>query len=239
MTKAIILPVLVFRMRILLTVAVLYCFLVQAAVADPASSRAQPPVKDLGNGKYRIGAIELDKTNLRFTIPGTILDIADQPLEYIAVTKGGLKAYESLLELQANAYEFNLACILIRLDNKNARLPEFHFDPKPVPGDQVKITIQWMQGEASKSVGAEQIVLEGGKLVESKRWSYTGSTFDPDNRYLAEMAGTLIGFVHDPSSIIEHQDGLGLGQYGEVLANHAILPPPGTAVYLTVEKSSK
>ena len=32
------------------------------------------------------------------------------------VTQGGHKAYEALLEVNADAFQFNLACILIGLD---------------------------------------------------------------------------------------------------------------------------
>ena len=44
---------------------------------------------------------------------------------------------------------------------------------------------------------------------------------------MAEASGALIGFVHDPSSIIEHQVGAGLGNYGLMTGNTELLPELG------------
>ena len=54
------------------------------------------------------------------------------------------------------------------------------------------------------------------------------------------MTGTLIGFVHDPNTIIESAMGLGIGAYGSVNGNTALLPPAGADVDLviTVPESS-
>jgi hypothetical protein len=52
--------------------------------------------------------------------------------------------------------------------------------------------------------------------------------------YLADSSGSLIGFVHDPMTVIEHQLGLGIGAYGSILGNTDILPPIGTRMTLIV-----
>jgi len=44
----------------------------------------------------------------------------------------------------------------------------------------------------------------------------------------------LIGFVHDPISVIEHREGLGIGAYGSVAANREMVPEPGSRVWLRV-----
>ena len=94
---------------------------VEQAGEKPAA--AQPKVDDLGDQRYRIRLIEVDKARQRFTVPGAVLR-HEPPLEFVAATKGGSKAYESLLELGANAFEFNLACILIGLDAEKGDAPE-------------------------------------------------------------------------------------------------------------------
>ena len=48
------------------------------------------------------------------------------------------------------------------------------------------------------------------------------------------MTGTLVGFVHDPNSVIESAVGIGIGAYGSVQGNTA-LPPVGSAIELIVE----
>jgi hypothetical protein len=66
-------------------------------------------------------------------------------------------------------------------------------------------------------------------------WAYIGSYVQPyDQRYVADETGTLIGFVNDPASIIEHRTGLGIGAYGSVQGNPAVLPPVGSPVELIV-----
>jgi hypothetical protein len=67
---------------------------------------------------------------------------------------------------------------------------------------------------------------------------YTGSlSMPPDGQFAADITGTLIGFVHDANSIIESVLGLGIGAYGSVSGNAAVLPPVGTPVELVVQLS--
>ena len=84
------------------------------------------------------------------------------------------------------------------------------------------------------SLPAHRLLAVQGRPVTQGGWVYTGSAFTPDRRYLAQMDGTLVGMVHDPASIIEHRQGLALGAYGDLGANTAVAPPPGTRVELVV-----
>ena len=52
--------------------------------------------------------------------------------------------------------------------------------------------------------------------------------------FAADVTGTMIGFVHDPNSIIESAMGLGIGAYGSVNGNTALLPPVGADVDLVI-----
>jgi len=202
-------------------------------VRDPALPR--PPateVRHLGNGRYQVGAIEVDKRGARFTV-GASIARREPPLEFLAVTRAGYKAYESLLRLDASAYEFNLACILIGLDPAHGKPPRYHFDPEPAEGDRVDLRIEWqVDGQKRRVDVADLIQLEGETLAPGE-WVYTGSRFTTDGRFLAELDGTVIGFVHDPASIIEHRSG-SLGSFGKLDANHELLPPDGTKLTLIV-----
>jgi len=53
---------------------------------------------------------------------------------------------------------------------------------------------------------------------------------------MAQADGTVIGFVHDPSSIIEHRIGVGLNDYGAVSGDKSIAPPVGTEVLLEISR---
>jgi hypothetical protein len=194
----------------------------------------QPEVKDLGNQRYQVGQIEIDKAEKSFTVPGSVIRQMP-PVEFVAVTKGGHKAYESLLELNANAFEFNLACILIGLDAKKAKAPQFHFDKAPAEGDAVELSVAWTQAGKTTTVPAGEILAGPGDKAKDE-WVYTGSRFTPDGRYLAQQDGTLIGFVHDPSSIIEHRTGIGLNAFGSIQGKKEALPAVGTPIKLVVRR---
>ncbi|MGD2064777.1 MAG: YdjY domain-containing protein, partial [Nitrospirota bacterium] len=127
--------------------------------APTASTKAspQPQVVDLGDGRCRIGSIDVDKTKRTFTVPGR-LNLREGPLEYVAAVRGGYKLYETLVELDCDAYEFNVACLLIGLDRANSTLPKMHFDPEPVKGDPVQITVEWQQDGGTKRMNAEQLI---------------------------------------------------------------------------------
>jgi hypothetical protein len=198
-----------------------------ALQAPPGAKVTQPHITQLDGGRVAIGAIIVDRQARSFTVPGTVIRV-DPPLEYAAVRKGGHKAYESLLELDVDAFEFNLACILVGLDAARATLPRWHFDPEPVRGDEVELSVSWTADGVR--VKRPLTALLTGAEPQPGGWIYTGSQFDRLGDYLPQLNGTLVGFAHDPDSIIEHRLGLGLGNYGAVGAPGA--PPVGTPVTL-------
>jgi hypothetical protein len=209
--------------------------LLALAALGAAAQPARPLVEKVAEGQYRIGRIEVDQTAGRFTVPGKVLR-REPPLEFLAVARQGPKGYESLLELDAGARELNVACIVIGLDAEAATLPRHHFDPRLVEGDPVAVRVVWEVDGETREVGAAELLEVGEGAPVADEWVYTGSRFTPDGRYLAEMDGTVIGFVHDGASIIEHRTGLGLGDYGAVRVREGLLPPPGTPVRVTVER---
>jgi hypothetical protein len=198
----------------------------------PASPH-QPEVTELGEGRYRIGRIEVDKTGGTFRVPGKVLRDSP-PLEFLAVTRNGAKGYEALLELDASAHEFNLACILIGLDPLHSTPSKKHFDPAPALGDPVEIAVAWNDGD--KEIAAEKLVRMGDKTLAQGEWVYTASRFTPDGRYLPAIDGTAIGFVHDPASIIEHRSGF-LHAFDTVAPNRDLVPPVGTSVSVVVRRA--
>lgn len=204
-------------------------------------SKAPPPppaIEDLGNQRYRIGTIEIDKAQQRFTVPGVLLR-HQPPLEFLAVAHRGFKAYESLLELSTSAYEFNVACLLIGLDPAKGKAPRYHFDPELAQGDAVELWVSWETDGQVTQVEAADLIQLGDQTLSRGEWIYTGSMFLPDGRFRAQIDGTVIGFVHAPSSLIEHRSGFGLGQFGSVRPNEALLPPVGMQVKLVVERRTQ
>jgi hypothetical protein len=209
-----------------------------AVIGQALAAEGKTAVEDLGNGRYRVGAITIDKTAGQLSVPGTVikLDQPDSPIEFMAVSKGGMKRYEAIFELDTSAVNFNLACILLGLDASHATQPKHHFDPEPLKGDAVKIFVSWKDGEKAIRVPVSDVLRLADNSKVPNDWVYTGSFFSPDGGYIAEMSGTLVGFVHDPDSIIQHRSGLGLGHYGAVTYNADVLPQPGTPVRLQISR---
>jgi hypothetical protein len=201
---------------------------------DPRATVPPPKIEELGGQRYRVGQIVVDKQAHQFTVPGTILR-REPPLEFLAVRKGGYKSYESLIELDAGAHEFNVACILIGLDAAKAKPARGHFDPEPVEGDPVAIEVGWPVNGTMTWRDAAELVRLGDKHLPPHDWVYTGSVVLPGGVYLAHVDGTVIGFVHDPASIIEHRSGL-VGHYREVSVDANVVPPAGTAITMRVAR---
>ncbi len=176
-------------------------------------------ISKLDNGIYKIGQIIVDKQARKFEITGKVLRL-EQPLEFLAVAKEGERGYESFLELDADVYQFNLACIFIGLDKNKGKSPEFHFDSTPVEGDAVEIWISWETNGKSYRVEASDFFKNQERSLSSGEWVYTGSSFVSEEfggGYMPALnGGTLVGFVHDPASIIEHRVGFGADSFSQV-----------------------
>jgi hypothetical protein len=196
--------------------------------------KAPEPVERLGPGLFRVGSVRVDTAKKEVSVRGTVTEATT--LEFIATTKGGFKAYESALELDTNAISFNLALILIGLDREHAVHPRFHFDPVPPKGDPVEIWVEWDESGTTRKVRAEQLVYntQSQHTIPEGPWVYTGSVFVEQVRaYLADIDGTLIGFVHTPSPILENPTAV-MGPYGANQLNPALNLKPGTAITVTV-----
>ena len=206
------------------------------APADPQATKGQPPVEKLGPNLLRVGTIRVDTAAREITVAGTVNPDV-RTLEFIANARGGVKAYETAVTLDTDAITFNAALLLIGIDKSRSRnAPTRHFDPAVPAGDAVEITLDCPKRECQR-VPAERLMLDQEtKTTASKgTWVYTGSSFLSDGRYLAEVDGALIGFVHDPASIIEYAAGAGLNRYGTIVFNSNLGLSAGTGITLTVK----
>jgi hypothetical protein len=207
-----------------------------AAPAAP-STPAPPPigeVRSLGGDRFQVGRIVVDKRARRFTVPGRIQAL-DKPLEYLATTPTGRRAYEALLALDGSGSEMNLACILIGLE-RDPKVPSSR--QLTQPGPPVLLSVAWTDASGQRRVvtAAEALLgAEAGKgaVVE---WAYTGSFTSIDGSQLAaDHTGSLISFVKkDATGVIEAVSGASLGAYGTVRGSTG-LPPEGSAIELIVE----
>lgn len=197
------------------------------------------PVKKLGENLVSVGNIIIDTAKKEVTVPGRML--RDQTLEFLATARMGYKSYESAMELDTNATSFNLALIMIGLQKNNAVVPQQHFDPAQAAGDPVEIWVEWGSGDKAHKVQAGDLLydLRTKSIPSLGAWVYTGSTLLSTGQYLAELDGVLIGFVHDPASIIENSTGSGLNAYGSIRLNPNLKIAPDTPLKMTIKALQK
>ena len=196
----------------------------------PAPSPAERISKDV----VRIGTILVDTAKKEFTVGGVVNDV--QVLEFVANTKGGWKAYESALELDTNAVNFNVACLLIGLDATDAVGSRFQFDPQAPQGHPVELFVEWDDAGKTRRVRAEQIIYNNvsKQTLSDGPWVYTGSTFQQKVLYMAETEGALVGFMHTVAPIIESPRPIA-GAWGDTSINPELNLKPGTQVKFIVK----
>lgn len=226
---------------VLASAAVIGSSLVRAQTPAQMSPQTPPAprvgeLKPLGQDRFQVGRIVVDKRAGSFTVPGRV-HVLGKPLEYLATSPGGMKEYETLLELDATGSEFNLACILLGLERDPKQVQFQQFGQAPLVGRRVAIYVAWSEGGKRRQISAADALLnpDAGVKPESIEWVYTGAPASkPDGPFAADVTGTLIGFVHDSNSVMESVVGIGIGAYGSVRGN-AMLPLIGSAIELTVE----
>ena len=208
------------------------------AIALPILFVQNPPVEKLGDNLFRIGNIRVDTAKREISVAGKVNRTT--ALEFIANTKGGMKAYESAFSMDTDAVMFNTALILIGLDKGNGVPTKFHFDPDPPKGDRVEIWVEWTVNGATKKLRAEEVVWNANtkQTLPAGQWVYTGSVFLDDGRYLADRDGVLIGFVHTPAPIIE-RTAFERVNYGAMQLNSALGLTPDLPVTLSVRAIPK
>lgn len=225
-------------LRYTLSIAILTLQLL-AASSSGQQAPDEPKVTRINKDLVQIGNIRVDTARREASVDGVINSTT--MLEFVANTKGGFKAYESAIELDTDATTFNAAMILCGLDSANAVPARRHFDPAIPQGDPVEIWVEWTSKGKRQKMRAEDIVYNQFKKITFPRgpWVYTGSVFLRDGRYLADLDGVIIGFVHTPAVIIENPQSAGVGGFGSWQLNPNIGLAPGTRVRLTVRAIRK
>ena len=194
---------------------------------------APSPIERVSADLVRIGSILVDTAKKELSVVGFVNDVT--VLEFLANTKGGWKAYESAVELETNAVNFNVACLLIGLDPAAAVVAREQFDPQPPQGQPLELFIEWDEAGKRRRVRAEQMIYNRAtrQTLAEGPWVYTGSVFREGNVYLAETEGTLVGFMHTTAPIIESPRPLS-GPYGDNMINPDLNLKPGTTISLVV-----
>ena len=197
----------------------------QSVPPPPKPTRPGPAVEKTGAGRYRIGPLHVDTASREVVVPGRLNEITT--VEVVANARGGAKAYESAITMNADAVSFNAALLLIGLDPARSKPSKMQFDPVAPEGDPVELLIELPERGKLRRVAVEEILFDQGtkKTLPAGPWVYTGSTFlsSPDGpRFLAELDGVLIGLMHGPSAIIDNPRNDLISRFGRIILNPAL-----------------
>lgn len=203
--------------------------------SEPPQPPADAPAERLDEHRVRVGAIVIDHRAGELRVGGKVNPAP--VLEYLANARQGYKAYESALELDCTAIEFNTALILLGLDPDHGVPSKEKFEAEPPRGDPVEIWVEWERDGETVRRRAEELLFDAakGRTLAEGPWVYTGSVLLPDGGYLAELDGVLIGFMHTPESIVDSPREL-QSAWGDVRLHPNLGLEAGTAVEVVVRR---
>jgi hypothetical protein len=181
-----------------------------AQIVTNSASTNVPPLKEVEPGIYRIGLVQLDKSNKSVQFPA-VLNMDHGLIEYLLVTTRG-KTHESLLKTEAEPYHIHVAMLLLGAKGAEQtkellKVPtgEYHVNASGtnrlaelLKGDPIGIELSWTNAQGAKTVAAEDCIndLQAGKTAARGKWNYNGSRV-VDGIYMAQQQGSIVAMVDD------------------------------------------
>lgn len=202
----------------------------QIVQAPQSSSTPPSEIERIGQGRFRIGNILLDKssqTTPTIIIPAQV-NMQKGMIELVACSSGG-KLHESIFLADVEPYHMQLALLLLGLNHKGG--VKFQGDPAQPEGDRVVIFVE-KNGQRRR---VEDYVwdLVHKAPMERTDWVFAGSKF-LNGEFGAQLTRTLITTYHDPYTILDNP--LPTGADDEVYeVNSQVTPPVGTTVTLVIQ----
>ena len=218
-----------------------------ASASQPAESSmttlTNTPVRMVEPGLFEVGLVRLDQRRRCITLPAT-LNRRQGLMEYFLVTTYG-KTHESILKTQAEPYHIHLAMLLLGAHGPgNADFPGsppngvpgpvVHPSGQAIPGDKVAIEVTWKTTAGQTRRSAEDLIRKNDTPTNMAQgwWVYNGSLI-VNNKFLAQMDGSLISLVTDPVALVNYT---GPGHDNDLIwePNVPNLPPPNVPVEVTI-----
>ncbi len=214
------------------------CF--RAGAAAPKTGALQSTnqgLRPLGKGVFELGAVRLNKSERTITVDATASLVAELAVEYALVHRTG-KGHESLFTTAARPQDIHLALLL--LDGKPAMTNAFPADlGLPPAGDRVTIEASWKRDGRETRRALEDLVLNRatGRPLARGAWIFNGSNFS-EGMFTAQRDGSILSIHIDPDALINNPRP-GRENDDLHLPNTRELPPPGTAVEITIRLGEK
>jgi len=207
------------------------------------SALTNSPIRMVEPGIFQIGKVRLDQRHRSITLPAT-LDKPKGLMEYFLVTTYG-KTHESILKTEAQPYHIHLAMLLLGASGPGSAEfpgsptngvpgPVVHPSNETIPGNKVAIEVRWKTPEGETRHSAQDLIYKNDSqaVMEQGHWVYNGSLI-VNNKFLAQMDGSVISLVTDPVALINYT---GPGHDNDLIwePNTNNLPPPDVPVEVTI-----
>jgi hypothetical protein len=204
--------------RLLITL----CLVGGTAAADPDTpapatkpSSGKPNVVDLGDGKYKVGLVTLDKASRHISFPAEI-NMDEGLLEYAIVHENG-KIHEALLHTKTSPLHINLALKLLRYKGSEELFQILDEDYKPTgrypvvseelkTASRVELLLSWNRtgGKAGKATLNELITnTRTAQPVAATPWIYGGSYLH-EGSFAAETTGDIAAIYTSRASLFNY-----------------------------------
>lgn len=161
-----------------------------------------PPVRELGAGRYQIGDVRFDRERRVIEFPAAV-NLREGNIEYVIVHANG-KTHESLLRTSAEPFHLQLAFLL--LGAKGAGAANLSPDPAvAIPSDAVTVEMQWSQAGATNRTRVEDFVHDrrtGGGMSRGP-FIYTGSRIREDG-FAAQLDGSIVSLITDADALVNN-----------------------------------
>lgn len=200
-------------------------------VLPSMSAATNPPVRDLGAGRFQIGEARFDRIQRTIEFPATV-NLREGNIEYVIVHANG-KTHESLLRTTAEPMHLQLAFLL--LGAKGAGTTNLPPDPAAaIPGEGVTIELRWIDGGTTNRMRAEDFVHDRKAAGAMSRgpFVYTGSRIREDG-FAAQVDGSIVSLITDADALVNNPR-RGREDDDNWLVRTNGLPPLHTPVEVTI-----
>lgn len=161
-------------------------------------------IEHVARGVYQIGNVRVDQVTGTVRFPARVNAVTWADVEYLVVAEKG-KDHESVFVAQAEPLHINLALIMLGLTGGEPLARQG--DHRPPKGSPVRVSVEWVEDEAKpvKKIPAEDFIWDRvlNRTMPRTHWIYTGSRFDGEGRYMAQLSRSVIAVYHDPDALVD------------------------------------
>ena len=197
------------------------------------SGAANDLVAEIRPGIFKIGQVELNKTNKVISFPAAV-NMTQGNVEYLLVTESG-KVHESVFRTAIEPSHLQVAKLLLdsnRVDGQTNL-------PQDLRGPSVLLWVNWQKDGVSQKAAAESFVVNTQEKAVMKPgpWVFNGSRI-VNGTFIAQRDGSIVTIQTDIDALINNPRA-GRENDDIWLVNSNAVPTVGTVVQVNIQFLSK